>query len=112
MNNNGKLALGVLAGLAAGAVIGVLFAPDKGSETRRKITGKGKEYVDDLVDGLNNTFTDLKESVTERFESAGDMVNGLAEKVMSKPETTKKDLNTIASNDKNHQQSVTNQNRP
>jgi gas vesicle protein len=112
MDNNSKVAVGVLAGLAAGAVLGILFAPAKGSETRKNLTGKGKEYVDGLVNGVTETFTDLKNSVTESLGSAGDVVAELAEKAISKTETSKADLkNTIASNDKNHQQSVTNQNR-
>ena len=33
-----NVVIGVLAGVAVGALIGILFAPDKGSETRRKIS--------------------------------------------------------------------------
>jgi len=64
--NNGKVMLGVLAGVAAGALIGILFAPDKGSKTRRKILDKSEDYADDL----KTKITDLWESITEKFETA------------------------------------------
>jgi len=35
--DSGKVFLGVLAGITAGALLGILFAPAKGSETREKI---------------------------------------------------------------------------
>lgn len=58
--NTGKVVLGVIGGVAAGALIGVLFAPDKGSKTRKKILDSGKDYMDDWkgkLDGLIHTAT-------------------------------------------------------
>jgi len=40
------IALG--AGLAIGGVLGVLFAPDKGVNTRHKIADKGKKLADQI----------------------------------------------------------------
>lgn len=72
----GKLFLGVLAGLAAGATLGILFAPDKGSSTRNKISKKSRKYVDEagakyheMADGLANKINSLKEEATHYFES-------------------------------------------
>jgi len=64
--NTAKILLGVLVGVAGGALLGVLFAPDKGFETRKKIAKKGKDYTDGLTEKLNNFMDD----VTEKFESA------------------------------------------
>lgn len=64
--STGKVLLGVLAGVAAGALIGILFAPDKGCETRKKIAKKGKDYADGLTEKLNG----FMEEVNEKIESA------------------------------------------
>ena len=39
MAKAGNVLLGLAAGLAVGVAVGVLFAPDKGEETRKKIKG-------------------------------------------------------------------------
>jgi gas vesicle protein len=64
--SSGKVLLGVLAGVAAGALLGILFAPEKGSTTRRKIVSKGEEYVDDLKE----KFGEFVDKVADKFESA------------------------------------------
>jgi gas vesicle protein len=51
--SRGRIVLGVLAGLAAGAIIGILFAPAKGTDTRKKIVNKGEEYVGNLKEKIN-----------------------------------------------------------
>jgi gas vesicle protein len=62
----GKIAIGVLAGVAVGAILGILFAPDKGSETRKKLTRRGSDLVDELKDKVDS----LSDSLTQRAERA------------------------------------------
>ena len=61
--NSGKIILGVLGGLAAGALIGVLFAPDKGSDSRHKIVKKGEDYLD----SVKNRFNSLLDTITGKY---------------------------------------------
>jgi gas vesicle protein len=50
MNQTLKVLIGFVAGAAIGGALGLLLAPDKGSETRRRIMEKGSELGDSLAD--------------------------------------------------------------
>jgi gas vesicle protein len=56
----GKILLGVVAGIATGALLGVLFAPEKGCDTRRKIGQKKDDLTDDLKEKFNGFLTRQK----------------------------------------------------
>jgi gas vesicle protein len=71
-----RVVLGVMAGAAVGTLVGVLFAPDKGSATRSKITKKGEDFVN-VVKGRANHLKD----------QMGGMVDRFAEKLHSTTET-------------------------
>ena len=71
MANGGKLIAALLLGAAAGAVLGVLFAPEKGSETRKKMAGRATEFGDELRQRFNkskDSVNDLKERMTGKTE--------------------------------------------
>lgn len=72
---SGKVVLGVLAGIAIGAITGILLAPEKGSKTRKNIADK----LDAYVDKLGSQFKGFVESVNEKFEALTHDANVMAE---------------------------------
>jgi len=77
MNDNSKVLVGLLTGLAAGAALGLLFAPEKGSETR---------------DRLNQSLKDLGDALKERATDEINHLAGLKDKVVS---SVKNKLNEV-----------------
>ncbi len=85
--NSGKVLLGLLAGIAAGATLGILFAPEKGTATRRRISRKANDYSD----GLGDKFNDFIDSVTTKFESLKSEAIDYVENGQEKAENIKSD---------------------
>ena len=56
---SGKVVLGVMAGVAAGAAIGILFAPKKGSKTRKLIARKGEDFADAIKEKVDAVLVDI-----------------------------------------------------
>ncbi len=68
MNDQSKVIVALLAGLAAGAALGILFAPERGSETREK---------------LNDALKNLGDAIKDRAAEEIDNLAGLKDKIMS-----------------------------
>jgi gas vesicle protein len=86
--SKGKVFLGVLAGVAAGALLGVLFAPDKGSKTRKKIARKKEDYVD----SLKEKFNEFLESVADKFDQVKEDVSDFTEHAKVKTKEEEKEM--------------------
>nr|WP_294859319.1 YtxH domain-containing protein [uncultured Fluviicola sp.] len=78
-SSTGNILIAVLAGAVVGAGIGILLAPDKGSETRKKLKdnlGKGK---DDLMD----KYHELAQLLHRKAENAGENISEFLDNAIS-----------------------------
>ncbi len=85
MNNS---VVGALAGIAVGTILGVLIAPDKGSNTRKKIVEKGKDTSDSFKEEINS----FLETVSEKYDVVKKAGNEIVETSKSELTKVKKDF--------------------
>ena len=84
-----KVLLGMVVGLAAGAVIGVLLAPDSGANTRQKLSQKGQDYADELKSKFNEFLDGFMEHVESFKDDARGMANDITDKAKAKYSSSK-----------------------
>ncbi len=75
-----KTLVGFVAGAAVGILAGILLAPEKGSETRKKISRKSG----DLSDSLKGTFNDFIDGLKDSYGNVKSGAQDAAEKGKSK----------------------------
>jgi len=73
MNNSQKTALGIILGVTAGALAGLLLAPSTGADSRRKITDAAKGYKDDLGTQLSQAIDKLNSYVAKAKTEASSL---------------------------------------
>lgn len=80
MSKNSNSFLAFLTGAAAGAILGILYAPEKGEQTRNKLSYQLDKYSKKL-DELVKEFIDGKEMADNEAKSEGEkIVNDAKEK--------------------------------
>jgi len=80
-NNTGKVIGAILIGAAIGGALGILFAPDKGSETRKKLLASGDDLTDALKEKFNLLLEEAKKEVESVKERANDFIGNGSAKV-------------------------------
>ncbi|WP_298396885.1 YtxH domain-containing protein [Flavobacterium sp.] len=78
---NSNVLLGVLGGVAVGAALGILFAPAKGSETRKKIADKGSDLKDNFKDSLTKLSEKISSSVDGFKDEAQELLADAEQKI-------------------------------
>ncbi len=71
-NNNALMAF--LAGAAVGTILGILYAPDKGSNTREKLSFRLDKYKKMLEDFINDLVAGKETPLTSEAKSQGQKV--------------------------------------
>ena len=77
MKNNDKILIALATGLFVGGVLGVLFAPNEGKETRKRIADAEKKLNKSIKETVNRgkeKFSGLKDGVKEKIEALNEKV--------------------------------------
>jgi gas vesicle protein len=91
MKDNTKILGALVLGAAAGAVLGLLFAPSKGSELRQQIKDNAEDLIDELSEKINEgkeTISNLRDKAMSKGEDLRSHVENEVENYKTKVKNT------------------------
>jgi gas vesicle protein len=77
-NDNGKIIAALLVGAVIGGALGILFAPAKGSETRKKLIGATGDLTDSLKEKFEEFMENAKKELAVKKEEMGQVIEDRA----------------------------------
>lgn len=86
LNNTGKLVGALVVGALAGAALGILFAPDKGSKTRSNLFEGAKDLANDAKKKMTDEAAALRKKADDLENAVKDKVEEVYENVKHKTE--------------------------
>lgn len=94
-DNKEKIILATLTGVASGVILGLLFAPEKGEETRKRIGEKREEYLNDI----KKEIASLRENIDKRTQDARKDLDDLGKEAKNKRDDLLKRAKKLTSYD-------------
>lgn len=88
MTSTSKIILGVVGAAAVGVAIGMLLAPEKGSDIRKKIS----DTASDLAGKVTDLVTTGKEKIQEVASTVTKQANGLVNDVSKRTDRVKESV--------------------
>lgn len=98
MSDTGKVLGALVLGVAAGAALGLLFAPSKGSELRQKISENAGDLLDELTSKISegkDVLSELKSKATSKME---DLKSKAEDEYINVSGKVKQTASTVGSN--------------
>lgn len=91
-NSNGtvKVVGAVVLGALVGAALGILFAPNKGSITRRKIADGTKDKFDEIMDMMKDEAASLRKKAKDLEDLAKEKLDDFADNLKQNTEGSAK----------------------
>ena len=91
MSDHTKTLTALLVGAAAGAVLGLLFAPDKGTNMRNKLMKFGRDTGEELGSYIDEGVSYAK----NKFDEGKSKANSIADDIHSKAEDTARKAESV-----------------